>query len=223
MLGAVRTILGRDLLVERRTREAIPAMALLSVSSLVLLHFGLDRDRLDGELAAGVLWMALLVAASVGIGRLYAAEIDGRIDALRTAPIDPTALFLAKAGALFVFLFGVELIAIPAFLALFSPHLEPPAALPLGGVILAADLAVAVVGALVAALATAAGGRQTLAPLMALPLLVPVMIGAASASAPLLAEGSTGAGAGRWILVLLGYTAIFGLAACAVYEELIEQ
>ena len=54
MIAAARTILRKDLLIELRTKESVPAMVLFSITVYVLFHFGLDRDSLDGELAAGV-------------------------------------------------------------------------------------------------------------------------------------------------------------------------
>src|SRR4029453_12673789 len=87
--------------------------------------FGLDRDSLDGELASGVLWVTLLLASVIGVSRLYAAEREeGGLDALLLAPIDRTALFLAKAAALLLFLVAVEIVAVPAFgILLLGPGL----------------------------------------------------------------------------------------------------
>ena len=80
-------------------------MALFTVTVYVLFHFGLDRDSLDGELASGVLWVTLLLAAVIGVIRLFAAEREqGGIDGLLLAPVDRTALFVAKAAALFLYL-----------------------------------------------------------------------------------------------------------------------
>ena len=70
----VATILRKDLVVELRTKESVPSMAIFAVTTFVIFHFGLDRDRLEGELAAGVLWVTLLFAAILGINRLFVAE-----------------------------------------------------------------------------------------------------------------------------------------------------
>ena len=116
MLRAARTILRKDLLLELRTKEAVPAMTLFTLTVYVLFHFGLDRNSLDGELASGVLWVTLLLAAVIGVTRLFAVEREqGGIDGLLLAPVDRTALFVAKAAALFAFLTAVELVAVPAF------------------------------------------------------------------------------------------------------------
>ena len=92
MIRAAGTILRKDLLLELRTKEAVPALTLFTVTVYVLFHFGLDRNALDGDLASGVLWVTLLLAAVIGVTRLFAAEREqGGIDALLTAPVDRTA------------------------------------------------------------------------------------------------------------------------------------
>ena len=131
MIRAAGTILRKDLLLELRTREAVPAMTLFTITVYVLFHFGLDRNALDGDLASGVLWVTLLLASVIGVTRLFAAEREqGGIDALLLAPVDRTALFVAKASALFLFLVVVELVAVPAY-DLIVPLMLLPLLLPL--------------------------------------------------------------------------------------------
>ena len=82
----------------------------------MLFHFGLDRRSLEGDLAAGVLWVTLLFAAVLAINRLFVAEREqGGFDGFLLAPVDRTALFVAKAAVLFGFLVAFELAAVPAF------------------------------------------------------------------------------------------------------------
>ena len=101
-------------------RSPCPAMALFAVTTFVIFHFGLDRDRLEGELAAGVLWVTLLFAAILGINRLFVAEREqAGFDGILMAPIERTSLLVAKAGALFVYLVALELIALPVFALFF--------------------------------------------------------------------------------------------------------
>jgi heme exporter protein B len=123
-------ILRKDLRLELRTKEAVPAMALFSLTTFVIFHFGLDRRTLEGDLAAGVLWVTLLFAAMLGINRLFVADREeGGFDAFLLAPVDRTALFVAKAAALFAYLCLVELVAVPAFsILLLGP--DPGPALP---------------------------------------------------------------------------------------------
>jgi heme exporter protein B len=218
------TILRKDLAIELRTRESVPAMALFSVTVYVLFHFGLDRDSLDGELASGVLWVTLLLAAVIGVSRLFASEREqGGIDALLLAPVDRTALFLAKAAAMFLYLLALELVAVPAFgLLLLGPDLLAP--LPeLALILLLADVGLAAVGALVAALAVETRVRELIVPLLLLPLLVPLLIGAASATEPLLRGNQAAEDLGRFLGLLGAYDAVFVLVALAVFDFLLED
>ena len=124
-------ILRKDLLLERRAPEAIPAMLLFTIVTFVLFHFGLARDEVSGALASGVLLVTLLFAAILGINRLFVSEQEeGGFDAVLLAPIDRTALFVAKAVGLFVFLSLVEVVAVTAFAILLLGPSPFPARLP---------------------------------------------------------------------------------------------
>jgi heme exporter protein B len=224
VIRAASAILRKDLALELRTKESVPAMALFTITVYVLFHFGLDRDSLDGELAAGVLWVTLLLAAVIGVSRLFAAEREqGGIEGLLLAPVDRTALFLAKSAALFVYLVALELVAVPAFgLLLLGPDLG--AALPeLIPILLLADLGLAAVGSLVAALASETRARDLITPLLLLPLLVPLLIASAQASEPLLRETATTEDLGRWLGLLSLYDVVFVLLSVAVFDYLLED
>jgi heme exporter protein B len=224
VIASARTILFKDLRLELRTKESVPAMLLFTLTVYVLFHFGLDRDSLDGELASGVLWVTLLLAAVIGVSRLFAAEREqGGIDGLLLAPVDRTSLFLAKAAALFLFLVAVEIVAVPAFgLLLLGPGLG--GALPeLLSILALGDLGIAAVGALVAALAAETRARELIVPLLLLPLLVPVLIACAQATEPLFRQEQGPEDLGRWLALLTLYDVVFVLLSVAVFDYLLED
>jgi heme exporter protein B len=220
----VAALLRKDLRSEARTRESIPAMLLFSVSAFVVFRFGLDRETLEGDLAAGVLWVTLLLASVLGINRLFVAEREeGGFDAFLLAPVDRTAMLVAKATLLFGFLCAVELAAVPVYSVLLlgpSPFQALPGLLLL---LVLANAGIAIIGTLVGALAVQTRARDLIVPLMALPLLLPVIIAAAQASAPLLLEGGAEPLPGRWLAILGLYDVIFGLIALAVFDFLLED
>ena len=224
MIGTARAILRKDLAIELRTKESVPAMTLFTVTVFVLFHFGLDRDSLDGELASGVLWVTLLLAAVIGVSRLFAVEREqGGIDGLLLAPVDRTALWLAKAAAMFLYLAALELVAVPAFgILLLGPDLL--AALPvLVPILLAANVGLAAIGALVSALAAETRAHELIVPLLLLPLVVPLLIAAASATEPLLRADQTPEDLGRWLGLLSLYDVVFVLIAVAVFDFLLDD
>jgi heme exporter protein B len=224
MRRAVGALVRKDLRVELRTFESVPAMTLFAVTTFVLFHFGLDRSTLDGDLAAGVLWVTLLFAAVLGINRLFVAEEEqGGFDGFLMAPVDRTALFVAKALALFGFLCVIELVAVPAFVILLLGP-SPWGPLPeLALVLLLANVGIAVIGTLVGGIAVRTRARDLIGPLIALPLLVPVVLAASEATAPLLAAGGAQALPGRWLAILAIYDLVFGLVAYGVFDFLLED
>jgi heme exporter protein B len=222
--AAARAILRKDLRIELRTRQSVPAMALFSVTVFVLFHFGLDRNEIEGSLASGVLWVTLLLATVLAVNRLFAAEReDGALDGVLLAPIDRTAVYLAKAAALFLYLVLLELIALPAFaILLLGPGLDQ--AFPeLLAIVLLADVGLAGVGALVAGLAAETRLRDLLVPLLLLPLLVPVLIAAANATKPLLMLHPATTDLGKWLGFMALYDMVFVLLAVAVFDFLLED
>ncbi|HVL94675.1 MAG TPA: heme exporter protein CcmB [Solirubrobacteraceae bacterium] len=224
MRAAVAAVVRKDLRQELRTLESIPAMALFALSTFVVFHFGLDRDALDGDLAAGVLWVTLLFATVLGMNRLFVAEREqGGFDAFLLAPVDRTAMLVAKALVLFAFLAAVELVAVPAYAILL---LGPGAGQALPGllaVLLLANAGLAVVGTLVGALAVQTRARDLIVPLIALPLSIPLLIAAVEATAPLLQAGGAEPLPGRWLTILGLYDVVFGLLAYAVFDFLLED
>ena len=218
------TVLRKDLLLELRTFETVPAMVLFAVTTFVIFHFGLNRNAIDGQLAAGVFTATLLFAAMLAVNRLFVAEREqGGFDAFLLAPGDRTALLLAKAAALFTFLVVLEVIAVPAFaLLLLRPSIGPP--LPgLIAVLALANVAFAVIGTLVSAIAVHTRARDLIGPIIGLPLLVPALIATARAAGPLLATHGVTAPPGKWILVLGLYDLVFVLVAYGVFDFLVEE
>jgi heme exporter protein B len=221
--AVLSAVLRKDLRVELRSFESVPAMALFSVTTFVLFHFGLRQDSLSGDLASGVLWVTLLFASVLGINRLFVADAEqGGFDGFLLSPADRSALLLAKALALLGYLVVLELVAVPAFaLLLLQPSIGP--ALPGLLVVLAlADIGVAVIGTLVGALAVRTRARDLLGPLLSLPMLVPVVLGAARATEPLFATHA-GALPLRWLAILALYDLVFALIAFALFDFLLED
>jgi heme exporter protein B len=216
-------LLRKDLRVELRTLRSLPAMALFAVSAFVIFRFGLDRTKLDGDLAAGVLVPTLLFAALLAINRLFVAEREeGGFDLIRLAPIDRTVLFAAKASALVIYLVILELIAVPIFALFFLDSLS--GLVPFALILLLTNVGLAATGTLISTIATMSSARDLLAPLILLPLLIPLVIAAAGAGEHLLAAGGPDYGRfGTWLALLGLYDLIFLLVGYATFDFLLED
>jgi heme exporter protein B len=223
-MSAAIAVLRKDLLVELRTLETVPAMVLFSLTTFVIFHFGLNRATINGQLAGGVLTATLLFAGMLGINRLFVAEREqGGFDAFLLAPVDRTALLVAKAAALYIYMVVLEVIAVPGFgLLLLGPSIGPPL-LGLIGVLALANLGIAVIGTLVSAIAVHTRARDLIGPIVGLPLLIPALIATARAAGPLLSVHTSGSPPGKWMAILGLYDLVFTLLSYAVFDFLLED
>lgn len=203
-LGDVVTLARKDLRVELRTWQTLPAMLLFAVATLVVFHYASEQGGL------GLLWVALLFAALLGLARAFVAEREQHLlDALVLSPCDRSAIWLGKAIAVLGFLVAVELVALPAY-ALFFGALggETVAAVAL------ADIGICAVGTLVSAMAAAARVRELLLPLLFLPLALPIVIAGVGASLD---------GGGRYLAFLALYDAVFATLCWASFEYVVTE
>jgi heme exporter protein B len=206
----VAVLARKDLVLELRARDTLPAMLLFVVSALVVFHFALPKHSSDLA-AKGLLWVAIVFTALVGLTRAFVAEREqGLIDGLLLAPCDRSAIWLAKSIAVLAFLGVAEVVALPAYAVFFSGiGWSTVAAVAL------ADLGIVAVGTLLAAIAAVSRARELLLPLLFLPLAIPVVVGGVGASV----VGSPG----RYLAFLCLYDAVFAIISWASFEYVVTE
>ena len=206
----VRTLARKDLLLELRARDTLPAMLLFVVATFVVFHFTLPANSSDLA-ASGLLWVAILFTALLGLGRAFVPEREQRtLDGLVLAPCDRSAIWLAKTLATLAFLVAAEIIALPVFALFF----HGVGAATIGGVALA-DIGICAVGTFVGAMAVATRARDLLLPLLFLPLAIPIVVGGVGAT--------TAASPGRYLGFLVLYDALFALLCWASFEYVVAE
>jgi heme exporter protein B len=206
----VAALARKDLLIELRSRDTVPAMLLFVVAGLVVFHFALAEDA-SRLAAAGMLWIALLFTALLALARAFVAERDeGLIDGLLLAPCDRSAIWLGKTLSVVAFLALAEAVALPAF-ALFY---EPVTWELVAGVALA-NIGIAAVGTLLGAMAAAARARELLLPILFLPLAIPIVVGGVGAT---LADDPA-----RYLGFLGLYDLIFAILSWASFEYVVTE
>ena len=188
-MNVLWAILWKDLVTEWRSRDRAVAMGLFAMLVVVVFQFALPAGERPPELAPGLLWVTYVFAALLGLGRAFAQELENEaLTALALVPADRGWVFLGKAAASFVILAGVQALVAVVF-ALFFDLDWRPVALPLAAVVGLGSVGLCSAGTLFGAIAVRTRFREVMLPLLLLPLLVPVIFGAARATAELLAEG----------------------------------
>jgi heme exporter protein B len=182
-LIATLAIARKDLMTELRTKESINAAASFSLVILVLFSFAFDLDRQTWlEISGGLLWLVYSFAGALIVNRSFSRELPNDcLDVLVASPAPPWALFLGKALAAFFLLLIVEMISMPVFGLFYNvPWWEqfPGVA----GVLLLGTWGIAVVGAAFSAVTVNVRLRELMLPVLLYPILIPLLIGAMSAT-----------------------------------------
>src|SRR3982074_415350 len=219
----LRTLIWKDLLVEARGRETVLAGAVFALLVLVIFNFAFDlRVENVAAVAPGVLWVTITFVGVLNLGRAFARERDRRtLDGLLLAPVDRSALYLAKVVTSVVSMLVVEVVALPAFIALFNLVVDLPLlvlALVLGTVGLAG------VGALFAAIAAHTRAREVMLPLLLFPIQVPVILATVkSTGAAIRVPGLDPPDVGMWLGLLIAFDALFLGLSVLLFDYAIEE
>jgi heme exporter protein B len=213
-------VAGRDLRIEARSRVALHQVAPFALLVLVLFAFALDPARQTLEQATpGLFWITVLFSALLAISRSAALdEGDGVRDALRLSALDPGAVFVGKTLAVAAELLALEVLLGLGVIVLYGA--EPAGVGLLLATCLAATVAVAATGTLYGALVSGLRVRETMLPLLLLPVLAPVLIGATRAFEAAL-DGAPADG-WPWCGLLAVFAVLYSVAGALAYGTLLE-
>ncbi len=196
-------------------------MAVFSLLMVLVFIFALPGKLTDpADIAPGLLWVAFTFAGVLGLNRSFIIEKDwGSLEGLLLAPVDRSAIFLGKALANFCFIFLVEFLTVPVFSLLFN---YPALNLGLIPVLLLGTTGFAEIGTLFAAMAVNTRAREVLLPVLFFPIMLPVIIAAAQASAAVLANRPFSE-VGSQLQLIAVFDIIFLIVPVFLFELVIEE
>ena len=221
LLAAIFAIVRKDLRAEVRSRELVMTMALFSFLSILVFSFALELDRQARvDSIAGVLWVTVIFASILGLNRSLAMERDqGNLDALLIAPVDRSAVFFGKLIGNFLFALVVGLVLLPVMTVLYNVDLIQPWILLL---LVEGTLGISIVGTLLATMTVQTRARESLLPIVMLPVALPVLLSAVRASTAVLSAAPLA----DWIAwpQILGVLDLVYLVLCALmFEYVVEE
>ena len=220
-----RAVAAKDLRIELRSRVVTNQVLPFSGLVMIMFAFALDNDDVLQRAAGGLVWLATLFSLFILVQRTFAVETyDGALDSLRVAGVNPQGIFLGKSAALFVQLLILESVLFIAAVVLYRVSVNGSGAVLLVTCVLCATAGLAFVGTLYGGLTAGARGRETLLPLLLLPVVAPVLICATRSTESAFRSGGVTVGEGwPWVAVLAVFTAVFGLGGLLSFGSLIEE
>jgi heme exporter protein B len=220
-LRQLRALMWKEVLIEARSRESIMAGAVFALLVLVVFSLALDlRVENAAGIAPGLLWVTVTFAGVLSLGRAFTRERDRKtLDGILLAPVDRSALYLAKVAANVVLMLTVELVALPAFIAFFNVAVDLPMLL---SALFLGTLGFGGVGTLFAAIAAHARAREVMLPLILFPIQVPVILGTVKATgAAIRVAGVQVTDTANWTGMLVGFALLFSALSLLLFDHAI--
>ena len=213
----------KDALAELRGRHATVSTLFFAAVVLLLFGFALGPDSARLAVAApGLLWLAIVLAGILAVGRLHQLEIeDGALEQLAAYPVDRRALYAGKALGGFAVMLVLGLILLVAVGILFAVEVAA-APLPLLLTVVLGAAGVAAVGTFYAGLTVRLRAREVMLPLLMLPVLAPLLLAAVKATAAALSGDPFGE-LGAWIGLLVAFDVVMVTAGAVTYGFLLED
>src|SRR3954453_14367677 len=215
----VATIMVKDLRAELRTKEAVNASLSFALVVLLLFSFAFDpSEETTREISGGLLWIVFAFAGTLLLNRSFARELGNDcLDALISAPIPGSALFLGKALANFVLVMAVELIALPLF-GIFYNVRWTSQFWQLMLVILLATWGMTITGTMFSALTVNIRLREVMLPILNFPILIPALLAAMLLTADLIAGKPITSAKETWLKLLIGFDLMYTSLSLVLVE-----
>jgi len=219
-LMKVWTLVLKDLSLEKRSREMLSSMFIFALLVVLVFSFSFDlRVEEVGEVAPGVLWVAITFAGMLGLARSFVLERDqGCLDGLLLCPVDRSLLYLGKMISNLAFISLTELAVLPLCFALFNL----PFHLLLLPILFLGTIGFSAVGTIVSAMTVHARAREVMLPILLFPLVLPVLIAAVKLTGGVL-DGQPWVEIRNWMELLVGFDVIFMVISYLAFEYVIEE
>jgi heme exporter protein B len=214
-------VCGKDLRIEARSRIGLNQVAPFAAAVLLLfgLALGPDRQALEPA-AAGLFWIAVLLSVVLAVQRSFALEsTDSARDGLRLSGLDPAGIFLGKGAAIVAQLLVLEALLTVGVALLFGARLA--SGLVLVAACLTASIGLAAVGVVYGVVSSGLRVRETLFPLLFLPVAAPVLLGATKAWNSALA--GTPSEADLWLSLLTIFAILYVAVGVVAFGPLLED
>ncbi|MEF3254077.1 MAG: heme exporter protein CcmB [Deferribacterales bacterium] len=216
-------IVEKDIILELKAKEVINSMLIFALLVVIVFSFifepGADYKI---DIAAGILWMAIIFSGILGLNKSMMNEVNGgNLTALLLAPIDRSAIFFGKTFSNFVFLLFMELITIPIYTIFYDISLLNNFIYNLITLLLG-TYGFSLLGTLFSIISVKSRTREVMLPILLLPLIIPLILAAIQAM-NIFIKGEDIVESYKWLHLLTAFDIIFTVVIYLIFEYVIEE
>lgn len=214
-------VAAKDLRSELRTRYGLTTLGLSVVTTVALVVFAAGEEPLSRPLSAAIVWIAMVTTAMAGLGRTFISEEERGTSVFLRLTAPSLAVYFGKLGVNLA-LCTLANVATALLFFLFVPAIGAGNIISYSAVVLTGSLGISASATIISAIVAKAGGRNALLPVLAFPLLVPVLLPGVNATIAAMAGFSIGEIIGD-LVVVTSYSGILIVVSVLVFDVLWED
>lgn len=173
-IGRFFAVARKDIKSELRTRYAITAMALFILTTIAMIVFATAGEKFNPELASGVLWIIMFFTAMTGLAKSFVSEEERGTGLMLQLSTTPIAVYIGK--LLFTTCLSLLLNAAAIILFFLFTGLEVKNWWIFSLAEVLGSIGLASATTIISAIISKAGTRNALFPVLAFPLLLPLIL-----------------------------------------------
>lgn len=219
--NGVLAVVWKDTISELHTKEIISSVPVFTILVIVIFNFAFGAEpEIMAKVAPGILWATFAFSGVLSLNRAFIPEKEqGCLEGLMACPVSREAIFVGKALSSLLFMLVVEAIALLVFAFLFN---LPVLSLQVIVVTLLTTIGFVAVGTLFSALAVNTRAREMVLPILFLPIVIPIIIGAVKASGLTLA-GESWDSMASWLQIIGAFDVIFLVVSFLTFDFVIVE
>lgn len=225
------SLIEKDIIAQLRTKEMLYSMAIFVLLAFVILNFGffdvldvIKHNKVISGSIGGLLWVALIFAAVLGLNRTFVHEKDeGVMDGLLLAPFDRSLIYWGKYISNLIFLLVIQIFSLLIFILFFVTQDFSAKAWLLILTILLGDIGIVATGTLLSAISVNTKARDLMLPILFFPVIIPLIIAVTKLSTIVFSIKTDAAAIATWLQFLVIYDIIFLIVPFLVYDFIVED
>jgi len=206
----------KDVRLELRNRYAINMLLMFVLSALLLVLFAVGQEPVSERVQSAVLWIVILFSAAIGLGRAFISEEERGTVLLLQLNTRGSMVYAGKLFYNFLLIFGLNLVAVGAFVVFLNVDVRLPGLLLLTLFLGALGLAGATT--LLSAIIARTASRGPLLPVLLFPLLFPLLLSVIGSTRSALPNGLGWLAATDELLALTGFAGVVISASVLLFD-----
>ena len=216
-LAGTGAVLDKEIRMELRSKQGIASLLLFVLSSTFLFWLAVQKTVISDDVIASLMWMIILFAAALGLGRTFQSEEEGGTVLLLRMNVRNSSVYAGKLVFNFLLLLLVGLLATLAVAFLLPASIYSPAML--ATTLVLGTLALAGATTLLSAINARVSGNTLLLPILLFPLLAPLLISAVNITQAAMAANTAWSAVTEPVMVLISYSGVAITSSVLLFDS----